>query len=96
MNPHAPHRRTTPHHHRYCSPNGGRVRLLGSRLDDTARGGDIDLLIELDTTADAPAELAAQISARIARALDGRKVDILLAAPNLMRRPIHDIAARQG
>ena len=56
----------------------------------------MDLLIELDTTADAPAELAAQISARIARALDGRKVDILLAAPNLMRRPIHDIAARQG
>jgi len=73
-----------------------RIRLFGSRLDDPARGGDMDLLIELDTTADAPAELAAQISARIARALGGRKVDIRLAAPNLMRHPIHDIAARQG
>ncbi len=73
-----------------------RVRLFGSRLDDSARGGDIDLLIELDTAIDTPAALAATLSAQIDRALGGRKVDILLAAPNLLRQPIHDIAASQG
>jgi predicted nucleotidyltransferase len=62
-----------------------RVRLFGSRLDDNARGGDIDLLIELDTAIETPAALAATLSARIDRALGGRKVDILIAAPNLQR-----------
>lgn len=26
----------------------------------------------------------------------GRKVDVLIAAPNLMRLPIHDIAFKEG
>ena len=72
------------------------VRLFGSRLDDTARGGDVDLLLELPEPVDNPALLAARLSARISRTLDGRGVDILLSAPNLARLPIHDIAFRQG
>jgi predicted nucleotidyltransferase len=72
------------------------VRLFGSRLDDTARGGDVDLLVELPEPVDNPALLAARLSARISRALDGRGVDVLLSAPNLARLPIHDIAFRQG
>lgn len=55
-----------------------RVLLFGSRLDDTARGGDVDLLIELTEPVDNPAVLSATLSARISRVLDGRKVDVLL------------------
>ena len=72
------------------------VRLFGSRLDDAALGGDLDLLVELPSPVDHPAALAATLSARISRAVDGRAVDILLLAPNLRRLPIHDIALSQG
>ena len=73
-----------------------RLRLFGSRLDDAARGGDGDLLLELDAPVAHPAPLIARLAARASRAMDGRKVDVLLLAPNLMRQPIHDIAQRQG
>lgn len=74
----------------------GVVRLFGSRLDDAARGGDIDLLLELPRPVDAPALLAARLGARLMRALGGRRVDVLLAAPNLKQLPIHAIAATEG
>lgn len=72
------------------------VRVFGSRLDDAAHGGDVDLLLELLDSVANPALLAAQLSARISRVMHGRKVDVLLSAPNLMRLPIHDIAFKEG
>lgn len=76
--------------------NQTRVRVFGSRLDDTAHGGDLDLMLELPEPVDNPALMAAQISAQVSRAMHGRKVDVLLSAPNLMRLPIHDIAFKEG
>ena len=73
-----------------------RVRVFGSRLDDTAHGGDIDLMLELTEPVDNPALMAAQMAAQVSRAMCGRKVDVLLSAPNLMRLPIHDIAFKEG
>jgi len=73
-----------------------RVRVFGSRLDDSAKGGDIDLLLELAEPVNNPALIAAQMSARVSRALHGRKVDVLLSTPNLMRLPIHDVAFSEG
>ncbi|MCM8624896.1 nucleotidyltransferase domain-containing protein [Accumulibacter sp.] len=73
-----------------------RVRVFGSRIDDLARGGDLDLMIELVDPVANPALVAAQIGARVSRVLDGRKVDVLLGAPNLRRLPIHEVAAREG
>jgi predicted nucleotidyltransferase len=72
------------------------VRLFGSRLDDTACGGDIDLLLEIPYPVDNPALFAARIAARLMRALGGRHVDILLAAPNLDTFPIHRVAVAEG
>lgn len=73
-----------------------RVRVFGSRLYDSARGGDLDLMLELPEPVDNPALMAAQLAARASRALHGRKVDVLISAPNLMRLPIHDIAFQEG
>ena len=72
------------------------VRLFGSRLDDSAKGGDIDLLVELDEPVNLPADLAAKISVKIMRLCHGRKVDVVIAAPNLPVLPIHIIAQQQG
>lgn len=72
------------------------VRVFGSRLDDDARGGDLDLMLELSEPAANPALLAARFSARVTRLIQGRKVDVLLAAPNLKRLSIHDIAFKEG
>ncbi len=73
-----------------------RVRVFGSRLDDAARGGDLDLMLELTESVDNPALISAQMSALVSRVMQGRKVDVLLSAPNLMRLPIHDIAYTEG
>ncbi|MDP2110930.1 MAG: nucleotidyltransferase domain-containing protein [Thiobacillus sp.] len=72
------------------------VRVFGSRLDDDARGSDLDLMLELPGPAANPALLAARFSARVSRLMQGRKVDVLLAAPNLKRLSIHDIAFKEG
>lgn len=72
------------------------VRLFGSRVDDQAKGGDIDLLVELPCPVEEPAWLSARISSKISMLMGGRKVDVLLDAPNLCQFPIHDVARTQG
>jgi predicted nucleotidyltransferase len=72
------------------------VRLFGSRLDEAACGGDIDLMLDMPDTVANPALLSAQVAARISRAMGGRSVDVLISAPNLMRQPIHEIACKEG
>jgi predicted nucleotidyltransferase len=73
-----------------------RLRLFGSRLDDAARGGDVDLLLELAEPVAEPALLVARFAARASRLMQGRKVDVVLSAPNLRRQAIHEQAARSG
>ncbi len=73
-----------------------RVWLFGSRVDDSKRSGDVDLYVESDNIVEAPAWVAARLSARIQRGMHGRKVDVVLAAPNLARLPIHDAAKLEG
>ena len=81
---------------RQVAGNQARVRVFGSRLDDTARGGDLDLMLELTEPVDNPALMAARLAGLVSRLMHGRKVDVLLSAPNLMRLPIHDVAFLQG
>lgn len=73
-----------------------RVSLFGSRVRDDARGGDVDLLLEVDSAVDEPAQLAARLAAMVSRSMQGRKVDVLIKAPNLLHLPIHTVALAQG
>ncbi len=75
---------------------GAEVRLFGSRVDDTARGGDIDLLVTSQVPVARPALLPAQLATRLQLALGDQHIDVLLEAPNLLQLPIHRIAHAEG
>ncbi len=72
------------------------VWLFGSRLDDRARGGDVDPMVRLPRPVARPAALAALLEAWPTRALGGRKVDVVLDAPNLARSGIHETVEDEG
>ena len=65
-------------------------------MRDDARGGDVDLMVELNEAVTEPAQLAARLAVRVSRAMDGRKVDVLVKAPNLLFLPIHAVALAEG
>lgn len=73
-----------------------RTRLFGSRVDDSKRGGDIDILIELDEPVENSVVLAGRLAVALERQLDGRHVDVILLAPNLTLQPIHRVAREYG
>jgi len=52
--------------------------------------------VELPHPVEQPALLASRLEARLTMRLDGRKVDVLLLAPNLAHQAIHDVALREG
>ena len=71
------------------------VRLFGSRVDDNERGGDIDLLIEVDEVQD---ELRQKWSfeERFWSLTEPRKVDVLVAVRGKQPGPFERIAYRDG
>lgn len=75
---------------------GAQVTLFGSRVDDSLKGGDVDLMVEVPQGIEDPAVVSARIASRISRVMHGRKVDVLLKAPNLLEQPIHRIASQEG
>jgi len=72
------------------------VMLFGSRVDDQAKGGDIDLYLKTSKAVEKPAKAIASIEAKIMLVLGEQKIDILLDAPNLERAPIFEIAQKTG
>jgi predicted nucleotidyltransferase len=81
---------------RSVAPDAKTIRLFGSRLDDHARGGDVDLMVEFDHPIERPALLAARIGVQVSRILAGRSVDVVLKAPNLKECSIHRVATATG
>lgn len=72
------------------------VRLFGSRVDDTQRGGDIDLLIEPGRSLVHRIQSECRLAARLYIRLGGRKVDVLIKNPLEPMLPIHEQALQDG
>lgn len=73
-----------------------RVRLFGSRVDDAARGGDIDLLVESAEPLASRLDTQLRLGARLERVLGGRRVDVLVIDPGIERAPVHEVALAEG
>jgi len=72
------------------------VRLFGSRVDDNARGGDIDLYIEADGT---PAELLDRelwLHARLQRRLGEQRIDLIVHGRDAPLRAVDRHARETG
>jgi len=72
------------------------VKLFGSRVSDVKKGGEIDLLVLSPCVVEKPVQLSSLLVAKIYRVWLGRKVDVVIDAPNLERQEIHQIANETG
>lgn len=76
--------------------HSARVILFGSRVDDSKRGGDIDLLFETDQPLTNRAAVLDAIYVGLIRQLGDRKIDILLKDPSTPASPVLQAAQRTG
>jgi hypothetical protein len=86
---------------RSLAGSSAKVLLFGSRVDEEARGGDIDLFVEIDQIAENRAALACQIAAAIQIGFTkigwgDPKVDVILVDPETPHQIIHDYALKSG
>lgn len=73
-----------------------RVILFGSRVDDSKKGGDIDLLFETDHLVGNRATTVGALYVSLIRKLGDRKIDILLRDPATPDAPVLDVAKHMG
>ena len=71
------------------------VRLFGSRVDDGARGGDIDLHMEVDPPID-EWRARAQFETALFSRIDPLKVDVVISERGTQPRAFERIAYRDG
>ncbi|MCU0833417.1 MAG: nucleotidyltransferase domain-containing protein [Chromatiaceae bacterium] len=76
--------------------NGARVWLFGSRVDDEAKGGDIDLYVEVEGSASDALERQIQLYAALQRALGMQRIDVVVHRQGEPKRPIDVEARRTG
>ena len=72
------------------------VRLFGSRVDDTLRGGDIDLLVELKRPLEHRIQAECKLAASLFIRLGGRKVDVLIKDSTMPLQLVHEQAISHG
>lgn len=68
------------------------VWLFGSRVDDAAKGGDVDLLVKLEMPVAHLAALVMRYNALLQMKLGLQKIDILVVDPSTTLKPIHQHA----
>lgn len=76
--------------------NNASVWLFGSRLDDSAKGGDVDLLIKLESPIENKTVLAAKYNALLQMKLGMQKFDILIIDPSTPLKEMHQNALSNG
>lgn len=73
-----------------------KVKLFGSRVNDDARGGDIDLLVELPFIAAEIERKTMQLTARLQLRIGDQPIDVLVLDPSTPRQSIYEQASMTG
>lgn len=71
----------------------GQIYLFGSRVDDSRKGGDIDIFLNASRIIELKTQLTIQY--RLTTACNTH-VDLLVKNPNQSMQPIHEIALETG
>lgn len=72
------------------------VKLFGSRLNDQARGGDIDLLIESTQPVFESRRKSLQLVAKLQLSLGDQAIDVVVIDPQTEMQAIHYEAQKTG
>ena len=72
------------------------VLVFGSRTVDSARGGDIDLLVRRSTPTPQRQRKTLKLIARLQRRLGDQPIDVLVLDPGTPKEPVHEQALRTG
>lgn len=72
------------------------VKLFGSRTNDNARGGDIDLLVELPFCMTDIERKTMQLIARLQLRIGDQPIDLLVIDPSTQWQAIHEQASTTG
>jgi len=70
--------------------------VFGSRINDSARGGDIDLLIELASATTELERKTLQLITRLQMRIGDQPIDVLVLNPSTPRQAIHEHAILTG
>ena len=72
------------------------VRVFGSRTDNEARGGDIDLLVECGEPVKDRLKKTLDLTARLQIRLGDQRIDVIVADPQTKPQSVHEVARRTG
>ena len=72
------------------------VRVFGSRTNDEARGGDIDLLVECRETVKDKLRKTLALTARLQCQLGDQRIDVVVADPQTKPQSVHEVARKAG
>ncbi len=75
---------------------GSKFYLFGSRVDDSKRGGDIDLYIETDLDNKKSSEAKIKSYIEMIKEMGEQKIDFVIYIEGNPRLPIHEIALMTG
>lgn len=81
----------------HCFGAQAEVWLFGSRVDDTAKGGDVDLYVRAASSdADKLAVARFAFLARLKRRIGDRKIDLVLQREGGEVLPVYELARQRG
>ena len=72
------------------------VYLFGSRTDDDAKGGDIDLFVETQLGKKQAVSAQLQFLVSMQKSLGEQKIDVVVCSPDSGNRAIYEEARRTG